>query len=1017
MRESKRILLWCMALSLVLIGADLTFAATTGKISGTVRDARGQPLPGANVVVKGMRLGATTDAEGIYFILTVPPGVHTLTASLVGYGTISQTDVKVAVDLTTTVDFALEETALQATELIVIAQRPPVEPDKTTSKYILGSEDIESLPIIRSVSGLVALQPGVLPEGNDMIRGTSAADVTYYVDGIPIVTTDGVGAFDRFQFQNTSAVQELTVLTGGWEAEYGNAQAGIINLVTREAGENYSGRLEYKFDTSDKKHWGNNVYDAPQFRDELKWGDAAWENETDPEAGQNIHQRIDYTGAAGHFIEANLSGPLTLDAGLFVSTRVDRSSSSFPSSSSHTPGNTRNTVKLNYNMSDNVKIKLGGFYHWGKGWNNGISLDRSATAGAIRGLGDGGRNIFLPEGSSAGRFTDSESLIYASLTHTLSPKTFYEAKISRSFSKQDTSDIPAATQPLRRDAAGYFNLSRDVRAYEISARARYNVKFDISSQITRGHLVKAGVELTYSDAWAFGEIGENESRRVVAFYSKDGAPDGNFQRGINPFQWGLYLQDKMEFSGMIVNAGVRLDGFHNEEKGSAVPPFETSPMYNKLRHFRNAPRADADAKIAFSPRLGVSHPITAASTIRFFYGRFYKFPNLWTMNRQIWVGSFPDIDINGNGQIDPEERYNDLGKENQIGVGNIATPPEKTTSFEVGTDWNVISDYTLSLTAYYKTVDNQLSTGTTGGETTIWQDPGTGRTEQIRVNLSIMYEDIKGIELGFQKRFSNNFAFQTSFNAQWLSGGRAGGAGDRFFPDSTWVAAGNYWLGYENRNGQEVPIPLTQDEIREIGSTANQLLRDIRAGGGPSKGQAGPNEHFLAAIEKEPGIWAITPILSELNIGGIRGRDRTAFGSVAFLYRTPSNWGPKVGEAGLFGNIQANMIYRMQTGSRFEYSLPEGGVEERNEPLRTWIDLNAQKTFYGLRDRFDVTLFVETYNLFNQKDRRANNFDYIQWGLRKPRPTDQRYKDFGDPNDRAFLGFPRQVHLGLRLSF
>ena len=72
-------------------------------------------------------------------------------------------------------------------------------------------------------------------------------------------------------------------MTGGWEAEYGNAQAGIINLVTREAGENYSGRLEYKFDPSGKKHWGNDVYDAPQFRDNLKWGDAAWENETDPE--------------------------------------------------------------------------------------------------------------------------------------------------------------------------------------------------------------------------------------------------------------------------------------------------------------------------------------------------------------------------------------------------------------------------------------------------------------------------------------------------------------------------------------------------------------------------------------------------------------------------------------------------------------------------------------------------------------------------------------------------------------
>ena len=1007
-----------MALSLVLIGADLTFAATTGKISGTVKDAQGQPLPGANLVVEGMRLGAATDSDGTYFILTVPPGIHKLTASMVGYGTISQTDVKVAVDLTTTVNFTLQEITLQANELVVIAERPQVEPDKTTSKYIVGAEEIESLPIVRSVSELAALQPGVSPEGNDMVRGTGAADVTYYVDGVPISTSDGVGSFDRFQFQNTSAVQELTVLTGGWEAEYGNAQAGIINLVTREAGEKYAGRVEYKFEPSGKKHWGNDVYDAPQFEDELKWGDAAWENETDPQTNRKVHERADYTDTPGHFVEANASGPLTRDVGLFVSTRVDRSSRSFPSSSSRIPGNTRNTAKLNYNVSDNMKIRLGGFYNRSKGWNDGISLGLNTAAGAIRGLGDGGRNVFLPEGGSAGRFSNTENLIYVSLTHTLNPKTFYELKLSRSFSKQDTSGIPAATQPLRRDTAGFFNLSRDVRAYEISERARFNLKFDISSQVTKGNLVKAGVDLTYSDAWAFGENGQNESRRVVAFYTKDGAKDGNFQRGIHPFQWGLYLQDKMEHSGMIVNAGLRLDGFHNGEKGSVVPPFETSSMYSKLRHFRNAPRAKADAKIVFSPRLGVSHPITAASTIRFFYGRFYKFPNLWTMNRQVWVGAFPDIDINGNGNIDPDERYNDLGKENNIGVGNIATPPEKTTSFEVGTDWNVVSDYTLSLTAYYKTVDNQLSNGITGGETTIWQDPGTGRTEQIRVNLSINYEDIKGIELGFHKRLSNHFAFQTSFNAQWLSGGRAGGAGDRFFPDSTWVVTpGNYWLDYEIKNGQEVPVPLTQDELRDIGSKANQLLRDIRAGGGPSTGQAGPNRHFLAEIKKEPGLWAITPILSELNVGGVRDRDRSAFGSLAILYRTPSDWGPKVGRAGLIGDIQINMIYRMQTGSRFEYSPPEGGVEERNEPLRTWVDMNAQKTFRGLGDRFDLTVFLETFNLFNQKDREANDFDYIQWGLRRPRPTDTVYSTFGDPNDRDFLGIPRQVHLGLRLGF
>ena len=176
---------------------------------------------------------------------------------------------------------------------------------------------------------------------------------------------------------------------------------------------------------------------------------------------------------------------------------------------------------------------------------------------------------------------------------------------------------------------------------------------------------------------------------------------------------------------MIVNAGVRLDGFHNGEKGSAVPSFETSPMYNNSDIFgtHHGQTPMPKSRSALDWVFHIPSPLQAPSG--FSMGDLQISESL-TMNRQVWVGSFPDIDINGNGQIDPEERYNDLGKENQIGVGNIATPPEKTTSFEVGTDWNVVSDYTLSLTAYYKTVDNQLSTGTTGARRRSGRIPARG---------------------------------------------------------------------------------------------------------------------------------------------------------------------------------------------------------------------------------------------------------------------------------------------------
>ena len=104
-------------------------AGIVGKLNGVVADATGAPLPGANVVIQGTRRGATTDTEGYFLILSVEPGRYKLEASMVGYTAATKQDVAVRADFTTTVDFNLAEAALQAEELVVIAERPPVEPD------------------------------------------------------------------------------------------------------------------------------------------------------------------------------------------------------------------------------------------------------------------------------------------------------------------------------------------------------------------------------------------------------------------------------------------------------------------------------------------------------------------------------------------------------------------------------------------------------------------------------------------------------------------------------------------------------------------------------------------------------------------------------------------------------------------------------------------------------------------------------------------------------------------------
>ncbi|MCE2435933.1 MAG: TonB-dependent receptor plug domain-containing protein, partial [Candidatus Latescibacteria bacterium] len=128
-----------------------------------------------------------------------------------------QTDIRVQTDLTTTVDFQIREATLELGEITVIAERPPVEPDKTTSKYIMSAEDLEAVPIVRDMGEFIELQAGVSidADGNEiMIRGGDREDVAYIVDGVRISTTDSYGSRTGIgRSLNKSAVQELQVIT------------------------------------------------------------------------------------------------------------------------------------------------------------------------------------------------------------------------------------------------------------------------------------------------------------------------------------------------------------------------------------------------------------------------------------------------------------------------------------------------------------------------------------------------------------------------------------------------------------------------------------------------------------------------------------------------------------------------------------------------------------------------------------------------------------------------------------
>ncbi|PJA96174.1 MAG: TonB-dependent receptor, partial [Ignavibacteriales bacterium CG_4_9_14_3_um_filter_34_10] len=216
---------------------------TTGKIAGKISDTvTGDPLPFVNVIVLGTTIGGASDIDGNYSILNIPPGNYNVKASAIGYNAVTVTNVRVSIDLTTQVDFQLNETSLQlGQDVVVVATKPLIQKDLTASTAIVGGELISELPVTE-ISDVLSLQAGVVTgAGGDLhIRGGRSGQVTYQIDGVPITDAYDGGSVVNV---NTSAVQELQVISGAFNAEYGQALSGVINLVTKDGNNNFNGSV------------------------------------------------------------------------------------------------------------------------------------------------------------------------------------------------------------------------------------------------------------------------------------------------------------------------------------------------------------------------------------------------------------------------------------------------------------------------------------------------------------------------------------------------------------------------------------------------------------------------------------------------------------------------------------------------------------------------------------------------------------------------------------------------------
>jgi len=613
----------------IFLFMSILWAGTTGKIAGLVTDqATGDPLPGANVIIENTAKGASADEAGFFYILNVPPGNYSVKAGVIGYEAMTISNIAVAADRTTNVNFDLRPTVLEGEEVVVTAERPIVEHAVTGSEIVMDVGYIERAPIF-DLNDALDNQTGTQNTGaTTFIRGGLSSELNYILDGASL--NSGIIG-DNYQRLNMSAIQEISIMTGGYNAEYGQAMSGIVNVITREASttkRGIHGSFEYRMRPAGKYHWASNYYseglprdnydlehwtlaladDPARFADYFNTyvgpgtstNNAKWDGTTEPTAQEiyDLYQQQttpnpimgDYAERSQQEFEGSVYGSLMDNMSFLVSGRYLRGVNIFPQAEEYNP-EYNVQVKLDYHFSPERKLSLNVLKGWYKtagysesNWNNmETSQEARWQENAMIEHPESGR-AFAPWGGIWQKGPQEKNFLMASLTwhHTLSPATFYNVQASfLSDITEEYTDYSKMTEDLsvvgwgssQQDLTGRFLLNS--RAFALGNYSESNdisLKGDLVSQVSPAHQLKTGAEaklynLDYVHYWFENSAGDA--------WHLDNVWDGK------PIDISVYFQDKIEYpgSGIIANIGLRFDAFNANKSypASILDPLGIQP--------------------------------------------------------------------------------------------------------------------------------------------------------------------------------------------------------------------------------------------------------------------------------------------------------------------------------------------------------------------------------------------------------------------------------------------------------
>ncbi len=758
-------------------GVRLSVAGTTGSLAGKVTDvSNGEPLIGANVLIVGSGRGGVTNTKGEYSITGITPGSYIVRISSVGYKAVESKKIEIEADQSTILNFKLASTDIEVEGVTTYGERPIIDTHKFSGDQTFSKDKIEQLPNLKGVADVLALQAGVVRFGNQLfLRGGRANETQILIDGVPVSnvgggsasSTEGANELLRQYYSGSgnagggalsvsaNAIQSVSVSSSGLDAEYGNAQSGVVNITTKSGGEKFSGTAQYRSDG------------------------------------------IILDGFGERYFAANLGGPEPITSSLLPSLGVE------------VPGKASFFMSADFNQRDGAndfnraqfytplrrKIKFGGLFggllsgigftysdkqtnaysfntklSYGIGDNDQFSYSYRANINSSHGLSWLWTNLGDSSSSSLGLNTQN----VLQWTHIIGTNTLLKSYISRQEWQNTLSvgDLPPSQYSLYGGGVpsgvgdpsndGFTDLGSS-QGWSTSNTVVWNIKVDYSSQVHELHYLKTGAEY-FNEHLQSTDIANPLSRASArdslrAYTSHRGVypgyGDGRWVTNVMPSRAGFYAQDNIEFGeGLVsIHLGLRYDWFY---LGRQVADPEFVSSYEQVTNDKDPSTPylyadwvdyDADHKTFtersflkqftsgyFSPRLAIGYPVSQTTKFYFNYGHFLQYP-------------------------DRDQLYHDPINTKYSGsyVGNPSLKPQKTIQYETGFEQAIFNDLGLAVRGFYKDIFDYPASG---------KLPGISVTRYINFD----YASARGFEIILNKSLSNHYTGSVGYTFQVAKG-------------------------------------------------------------------------------------------------------------------------------------------------------------------------------------------------------------------------------------------------------